>query len=305
MKGNIFSIEKYRIHDGEGIRTAVFLKGCNLRCPWCANPESQSGAPHVVVHKKLCTACLSCYRNCPQKAVYYVGNIIKTNMDLCTVCGRCVQFCPNSARQIYGQTVSVEEVMKEILKDSVYYARSGGGVTISGGEPLLQPQFTRAILEECGREYLHTAVETAGYAPWESVWTALEPASVVLMDIKATDPRTAAAFLPEKADAEKMMESKLQTIRRLREKGKNIIFRCPIVPGYNDNLHHIETVGELARQVGVAQVDLLPFHQFGKNKYDALDREYLFSDVPALSEEHMIPYRNALLKKGLICNIGG
>lgn len=305
MKGKIFNIEKYRIHDGEGIRSAIFLKGCNLRCPWCCNPESQSFTTQTVIHKNLCTACLSCYRNCPQQAIYYIDNIVKTNQDLCNSCGRCVQFCPNSARQIYGKEVTVEEVMKEVLKDSVYYSRSGGGVTISGGEPLLQPEFTRAILQECKWEYIHTAVETAGYVPWEATWQALELADVILMDIKATNSETAAVFLPKNADADVMMSIKKENIRRLIENNKTIWFRCPIIPDYNDNERHIERVGDLAAECGVTHIDLLPFHQFGKNKYDALEKNYYLSELKPMRDEHLVPYYELLNKRGFEVSIGG
>ena len=305
LTGKIFNIEKFRIHDGDGIRTAIFLKGCNLHCPWCCNPESQSFSTQAVVHHSLCTACLACYRNCPAKAVYYVGRIVKTNQELCTGCGRCVQVCPNSARQVYGRLVTADEVMAEVLKDGVYYSRSGGGVTLTGGEPLLQPEFAGEILRRCRREYFHTAIETAGFVPWQQAGPVFEFADTVLMDVKSTQPSRAQAFLPPQSDPEQMLAMQRQNILNLAAAGKEILFRCPIIPDYNDNERHIRSVAALAAECGVRHVDLLPFHQFGKNKYEALDREYLLKDTAPMSSEHLEPYRALLEKAGLSVTIGG
>lgn len=300
--GNVFNIEKFHIHDGEGIRTAVFLKGCHLRCPWCSNPESQNTQREIVVFDNLCTACLRCEGLCHTKAIYHIENKVRTNASLCDFCGRCVAMCPASARQIYGQNMSVEEVMHEVMKDAIYYARSGGGVTITGGEPLLQAEFVHDLVRACKSEYLPVAVETCGIVSWDKMWMGLADVDEILLDIKTTDPKKTAVIMPDGGDYIGILRN---NIFRLREKGKNVIFRCPIIPGFNDTKAHVMSVIIWAKEFGIERIDLLPFHQFGKHKHRALGLDYVMEKDVQLKNEDMEELKMLVERADIACVIGG
>ena len=174
MKGNILNIERYHYTDGNGIRIMVFMKGCNLRCLWCSNPESQRYNPQLAFNKNKCVNCGRCLTQCPQQAIYIDGREVCMDYSLCRNCGRCVNACYSDARILYGKEMSVDEVMAEILKERNYFVRSKGGVTFSGGEAALQADFVRECSRRCRLEYINTAIETAGAVPWEQLWHAVE-----------------------------------------------------------------------------------------------------------------------------------
>ncbi|MEA4854627.1 MAG: glycyl-radical enzyme activating protein [Christensenella sp.] len=303
--GRIFNIEKFHIHDGAGIRTAVFLKGCHLRCPWCSNPESQSANRQVVVHQNLCVSCYRCERACPRKAIYHIGSKVKTNEEMCNFCGECVKRCPASARQIYGENVAVQEVMNEIMQDEAFYARSAGGVTITGGEPLLQADFVRALACACKKEYLSVAIETCGMVKWEQAWTGLEYADEILLDVKTTDLSKLDFILQGVREKEDYISLLRNNIYRLKHKGKNVIFRCPIIPEFNCTKSHVMSVVIWAKEFGVEQIDLLPFHQFGKHKYSSLGLNYHYAGDSQLRHEDMGEFRQLVERAGLCCTVGG
>jgi pyruvate formate lyase activating enzyme len=303
--GNIYNIEKFHIHDGSGIRTNVFLKGCNLACPWCSNPESQQEQQQLVLYPNLCVSCLACEKACPANAIYHIDKKVLLNRERCNFCGKCVTICPRSARQIFGKSMSVSEVMVEVRKDAAFYTRSGGGVTISGGEPLLQIDFIRQLSLECRQELIDVAVETAGLIETESVMKALEYCNEVLLDIKTLEAEKFNTLFGRFTDGHYWLNLLVDNVKALRLSGKEVIFRCPIIPKFNDDKKHISKVCELAGQYGIKRIDLLPFHQFGKHKYAALSREYQYEDLKPLEHSDLSPYKLIIEENGFECKLGG
>lgn len=299
MKGNILNIERYHYTDGNGIRIMVFMKGCNLRCLWCSNPESQRYNPQLAFNKNKCVNCGRCLTQCPQQAIYIDGREVCMDYSLCRNCGRCVNACYSDARILYGKEMSVDEVMAEILKERNYFVRSKGGVTFSGGEAALQADFVRECSRRCRLEYINTAIETAGAVPWEQLWHAVEYIDEVLFDVKTL----------EDADFKKIsrepLQLVLQNLSKLCEKGKQVRIRCPIIPGFNYSMEFIKKVVNVALENGVKQIDLLPFHQMGSYKYKSLNKPYAFKEEKALERDAVIPYAEFIRANGIKCLIGG
>lgn len=299
MKGNILNIERYHYTDGNGIRIMVFMKGCNLRCLWCSNPESQRYNPQLAFNKNKCVNCGRCLTQCPQQAIYIDGREVCMDYSLCRNCGRCVNACYSDARILYGKEMSVDEVMAEILKERNYFVRSKGGVTFSGGEAALQADFVRECSRRCRLEYINTAIETAGAVPWEQLWHAVEYIDEVLFDIKTL----------EDADFKKIsrepLQLVLQNLSKLCAKGKQVRILCPIIPGFNYSKEFIKKVVNVALENGVKQIDLLPFHQMGSYKYKSLNKPYAFKEEKALERDAVIPYADFIRANGIKCLIGG
>ena len=277
----------------------VFMKGCNLRCLWCSNPESQRYNPQLAFNKNKCVNCGRCLTQCPQQAIYIDGREVCMYYSLCRNCGRCVNACYSDARILYGKEMSVDEVMTEILKERNYFVRSKGGVTFSGGEAALQADFVRECSRRCRLEYINTAIETAGAVPWEQLWHAVEYIDEVLFDIKTL----------EDADFKKIsrepLQLVLQNLSKLCEKGKQVRIRCPIIPGFNYSKEFIKKVVNVALENGVKQIDLLPFHQMGSYKYKSLNKPYAFKEEKALERDAVIPYAEFIRANGIKCLIGG
>lgn len=268
-KGIIFNIQRYSIQDGPGIRTTVFMKGCPLRCLWCSNPESQYFWPEVVHRDSLCDKCGRCINVCDVQAISVDDKGVHINRKLCTNCGKCVEVCNLGALNIFGSEMSVEVVFQEVKKDVEYYRNSGGGVTISGGEPLCQPVFVSALFHRCWDIGIHTTLDTAGCVStraWEEI---LPYTSLVLFDLKFNDPA---------AHRKWTKKSNQQIIRNLSlvaEKGIPLIIRIPLIPGVNDSDEELKAI---ARTIGFLKgepkINLLPYHRYGVGKYKMLDRRY-------------------------------
>lgn len=299
IKGKIYNIERYHMHDGLGIRTIIFLKGCPLSCPWCCNPESQSMQNQLAFSKHKCLQCGRCIPACPQGAISAAGGEVVTDRALCINCGACVSKCFYDARTLFGQDMTVDEVMAEIQKDSEYYVRSEGGATFSGGEATMQPDFVRECIRRCGTEFIDTAVETCGAAPWEQFWWALEYAGEVLFDIKTLDEIQFSTF------SGYPLGHILENLKRLRKKGKKVRLRCPVIPGFNQSREFIGQVVALAQENGIGRIDLLPFHQLGSYKYQALDMEYALADIGTLDRKEVEPLAQQVREAGLVCVVGG
>jgi pyruvate formate lyase activating enzyme len=297
--GFIFNIEHYHIHDGSGIRTNVFFKGCHLKCPWCCNPESQKREKECGVHKNLCKSCLRCIDACPKGAISFREGNLVLDRELCDACGICADKCLNRARQIYGRQVTLDDVMTEIEKDEMFYRRSGGGVTLSGGEPSLQPEFAMEILKLCNERCISTAVETSGAVPWDSLWKTVEYADEILFDIKYTDPDLFSTICPVPLDTVR------ENIAKLKERNKNVVFRCPLIPGHNDNMEHIQNIIKWAREFGIAQIDLLPFHQYGRHMYHSLDMPYKLETLTPLDDSWVRDIEKIMAEAGFKVSIGG
>ena len=281
QKGFIFNIQRYCIHDGPGIRTTVFLKGCPLTCFWCQNPESQKPHPEILLKKDICTTCGRCVEVCPAQANVLTKTSSTIDRDKCIGCGTCVSVCPTQARSISGEKTSVGDIMEEVLRDRSFYKNSGGGITLSGGEPTAQPDFTLQILKASKEHNLHTAVETCGYAPWRIIERILDYTDLVLYDLKCLDLKK------HQMATGKSNALILENARKIF-KLKHIIFRTPLIPGFNDTSAHIRDIAKFIRYyIGGSQLELLPYNKLGHGKYDLLDRpECNFSNVEQ-SQEHL------------------
>lgn len=266
----IFDIEKFAVHDGPGIRTVVFMKGCPLHCLWCHNPESQSRDPEILFHSGKCTRCGICSSVCPRSCHTVDADGHRFDRSQCTACGLCSERCSAEALHLVGRKMSVGEVMKEVMKDQVFYRNSGGGITLSGGEPLAHFAFTSALLKAAKEAGIHTAVETCGFAPWERIRELLPLVNLWLWDVKAS---------PEKH--EKLTgvpaEPILENLHKLDQAGGAIFLRCPLVPGVNDSDAELRHIATLANEhPHVREIDLEPYHPLGEDKSRCLGRETVF-----------------------------
>ena len=260
-KAMIFDIQRNSFVDGPGIRTTVFFKGCNLRCKWCHNPESQSFDKQMMFYKDKCTGCGKCREVCPN------------HLQSCDFCGKCELYCPADARKVCGREYTPAEVFAEVIKDKAFYDNSGGGVTFSGGECMLQLDFLCEILEKCKSAGIHTAVDTAGNVPWESFEKILPFTDLFLYDIKAFD-----AELHRKGTGVSN-ELILENLKNLSGRA-DIIVRIPVIGGYNDNDEEIRQIADFLRQIKIIKAELLPYHAMGEHKYTALGRNTESFNVP-------------------------
>lgn len=260
-KAMIFDIQRNSFVDGPGIRTTVFFKGCNLRCKWCHNPESQSFDKQMMFYKDKCTGCGKCREVCPN------------HLKKCDFCGKCELYCPAEARKVCGREYTPAEVFAEVIKDKAFYDNSGGGVTFSGGECMLQLDFLREILEKCKSAGIHTAVDTAGNVPWESFEKILPFTDLFLYDIKAFG-----AELHRKGTGVSN-ELILENLKNLSGRA-DIIVRIPVIGGYNDNDEEIRQIADFLKQIKIIKAELLPYHAMGEHKYTALGRNTESFNVP-------------------------
>lgn len=291
--GLIFNIQKFSLHDGPGIRTVVFFKGCPLRCKWCANPESQAHKVQILWDAKKCLGCGTCVSSCPSQAIAQKERTISIDAISCSECRTCIAVCPGHALKSEGETKSVDEVVKICLQDLDFYEESGGGVTLSGGEALMQPEFAIALLEALKEKKIHTAIETTGFASPEIFSRVASHLDLLLFDIKHWD---------EEKHCEGTGVSNhiiLQNMKHAIEIGKHVLPRLPVIPGYNDSLCDAEGFVERLKEVGADQIQLLPFHQFGEKKYDLLGYSYAYRDIPALHEENLKAFRQVFLSNGI------
>ena len=302
LTGVIFNIVHGSFVDGYGVRTTVFLKGCPLSCLWCCNPEGQKVQPELRFHAAACNGCLDCVAACPAGAVSASGSGIAIDRALCTDCGQCVDACCTGALEITGQRMSLKEVMEIILKDEHFYRQSGGGVTIGGGEATYQPEFTLALVRECRKNYIHTAIDTCGYTLSEKGLAALEEADLLLFDIKG--------LIREKHVEGTGVDNEiiLKNLRRLDSLKKSIIIRIPLIPGYNDSEENIASTAELLGSLtSVERVDIIPFHEYGKIKYDELGKQYKLSHLNTgmISQETLCRIQQVFADRGLQVQVGG
>jgi pyruvate formate lyase activating enzyme len=277
--GLVFRIEKYMISDGAGIRTNVFLKGCPLRCLWCFNPEGIEKKPEILVFKNKCIQCDECIEICPTKAITIRDGYPKIDRAICDVCGECVSICPSLTLEICGTSMTVNEIVDEVRKDEVFYRRSNGGVTITGGELSAQPKFVTNLLRACKREY-NTAVETCGFAPWAVLKEILELSDQVFFDVKHMDSKRHYQFTGVKN------ELILNNLKRASTLHHSITVRIPLVPGFNDASNNIRKTAEFVRSLKKnIKIELLPYINFGISKYEMIGATYQLSAVKSPSPD--------------------
>lgn len=282
LKGVVTNIQRFSIHDGPGIRTTVFLKGCNLRCFWCHNPETLEPKPQLQIFPNRCIGCGKCLERCPHHAHVHVNGQRTFRRELCVACGTCAETCYAEALVLVGQVKTVEEVVEEVLRDKPFYETSGGGVTLSGGEPLVQLEFAYAILERCREEGLHTAIETAANFPWERLESILPVTDLVMMDIKLMDSQKhrECTGVPN----ERILANALQ----LGQQPQPLIVRTPIVPGVNDTPEEVAAIAAfVAKLPNLMYYELLPFHPLGTSKYESLGMDYRARGLKAPPKEKM------------------
>ena len=266
----VFDIEKFALHDGPGVRTVVFLKGCPLHCLWCHNSESQSFKPEIMFRRDKCISCGFCVSVCPQHCHKLEGGKHSFDHENCTGCGKCPEKCFSGALKTAGRNMSVSQVLESVMKDQAFYDHSGGGLTLSGGEPLAHFEFVLALLREAQKRGLHTAVETSGFAPWEKINAVRPFVDLWLWDVKASKERHQdLTGVPA--------DPILANLRRLDESGANIILRCPLVPEKNDRNADLLQIAGLANSLkSVVEIDLEPYHPLGESKSEQLGRKMIF-----------------------------
>lgn len=299
VDGTVFNIQRYSIHDGPGIRTTVFLKGCPLNCWWCQNPESQLSEQEMVFWGDRCISCGVCSTICPSNAIQIKNGIPVTEKEGCILCGKCIEKCPALAREMIGKKLTTEEIIKEIEKDLIFYEESGGGVTFSGGEPLSQSEFLESLLNDCKEKKIHTAVDTSGYVPWEILYKMSSKVNLFLFDLKLMDNER------HKKYTGVSNEIILENLKKLSSIHNHIFVRFPVIPGINDDDQNIKETGEFVSSLKIAQINLLPYHYIGIDKYRRLGKTYELATTQPPSEEKLSEISVILRKFDLNVKIGG
>lgn len=300
MKNLVTNIQGYSIHDGPGIRTVVFLKGCGLECQWCSNPECISPSQEIGFVKSLCTGCGKCAEICPASALFYeAGKLTRIDRERCTGCGMCISECSYKALILYGKPMNAEEIFNAVCRDKMFYDSSGGGVTVSGGEALLQPQLVCDLFAQCRQVGIHTCIETSGYAAVSAIRHVLPYTDYVLYDLKHMNPDEHCRYTG------KPNNLILSNVKIVVESGKETLFRMPLIPGINDDMQNIKETADFLHGLGnnACRIELMPYHQLGKGKYESLDRKYHLPDVPVPEPEQIESVKKAFENYDITCLI--
>ncbi len=295
MKGITFNIQKFSIHDGPGIRTTVFLKGCPLKCAWCSNPESQLDNIQILYDEDKCSHCLNCVKSCLHDAIDHLHNRIVIDTNKCKNCLTCVSHCPHDALSHEGEYKEVKEIVDICMQDIDFYEESGGGITISGGEGMSQPLFLKELVKELKNNHLHIAIETTGYIQPAIFKELAVMFDLLLFDVKHYDSNQ--HYLGTHVHNELIIDNLKWAI----ENNIEVLPRIPVIPDFNASLKDAKGLADLLVSLGISKVQLLPFHQFGEKKYTLLNREYALKNKKALYPEDLKDYQKIFLDKGLHC----
>jgi pyruvate formate lyase activating enzyme len=295
----VTNIQGYCIHDGPGIRTTVFFKGCSLSCAWCSNPENMSGKVEMGFIETLCARCGRCHEACPNNAIRPGEGEYRIDRNRCQACGACREACCNDALVRYGETMAVDEVWDAVRRDKMFYGVSGGGVTVSGGEPLLQPGFVRELFELCRGEQIGTCVETCGFVDPAAFLEVAPVTDRFLFDLKHMDEGIHVSYTG------RTNIRILENATLLVERGADVLFRQPVIPGVNDSRANIEATARFLRGLGqkVPGLELMPYHMMGQSKYKALDLTYGMEGAAVMGDAEMEGVRNAYIDRGVACTI--
>lgn len=298
--GTIFDIKRFAIHDGPGVRTTVFFKGCPLTCWACHNPEGQTSGPDLLVRAERCNVCDDCLTECHQDALSTNGNTVQIDRYRCDLCGACADICLRGALAIAGRTVTVAEVMHEVLRDVVYYDESGGGATFSGGEPLFQPDFLLALLHECKEREISTVVDTSGQAPVHVIEAIAEFVDQFLYDVKLMDNDRHRRFTG--VDNRQI----LRNLEALSNHDLDVTIRLPLFPGINDDADNLSAFGAFVASLNRGHlVDILPYHRTGVDKYRRLGRGYNLLEAQPPPDTIVARAVDLLQKHGLDVTVRG
>jgi pyruvate formate lyase activating enzyme len=302
VRGVVFNIQHYCIHDGPGIRSTVFTKGCPLRCVWCQNPESQALVPEVLFVAEKCEGCGACVEACPERAIELCDGKARTNRVLCKGRGECIPACPNEARSIMGKAMSAGEAFRDLAADALFYRRSGGGITVSGGEPLAQPDFTAAVCRLAKKAGLHTAVDTSGHTAWCTMAKVLQYVDLVLYDFKHMDDQKHRLYTGVSNGL--LLENAKRIVKEYPQ--VSMLGRVAVIPGYNDDVDNLRATAQFIQGLGaVSTVHLLPYHKFGEAKYERLEQSHDRLEIEPPTEEKMRQIKAVFESAGLTALIGG
>jgi len=302
--GQIFSLQRYSLQDGPGIRTTVFFKGCPLRCAWCSNPESQNPYPEIMSRSQKCEGCGECAKACPRDAIKLVEGVARIDRSICDRCMDCVEACPRGALEVTGKGITIGEAVHECCQDEPFYRNSNGGVTLSGGEPLYQPEFALRLLKECKEKSLNTALDTCGYASWEILQGVLAYTDLILFDLKHLDPEM------HRQGTGVGNAVILDNLKKTIDSGQTKMWvRIPLITGYNDSEEQMREVARTVAKGPVEKVFVLTYHEWGKPKYGFLGREYpfegqVFKDKVFEDRDKLEIIKSIIESEGLSVTIG-
>jgi pyruvate formate lyase activating enzyme len=296
----ISNIQRFSTHDGPGIRTIAFFKGCPLKCPWCSNPESQTASQMIMQTKQSCMQCLKCIQVCDRNALREKDGLILVDYQKCDVCGKCVEICPTSNIQLVGREYSVDELADELIRDKVFYDRSNGGVTYSGGEPTLHTRFLVLLSKKLKSQGINIAVETCGYFDFDMFKELLPYLDLILFDLKVINEEA------HRRITGKSNRAIIVNLKRLVNCQKEVIIRFPVIPGYTDSAKNINAVIHVMKNLGLNRIDILPYHRFSESKYERLGLMYELKGLrPSVINKKIQSVRERFHKASLLVSVGG